>query len=80
MPEQRVLIGQDAEFGSMPSPVITFSTFALYADKNGLQVNVYKQDLIQNELWRRQKRNVTDPEFGCQNVDYTLTVTDDMLK
>lgn len=79
-PGERTLIGQDAEFGSIPTPVITFSTFTLYADKGGSQVVIYRQDPVQNSLWRKQKLNASDPDFGCQKVDYTLTVTDYMLK
>ncbi|MBE8970801.1 hypothetical protein IQ277_32715 [Nostocales cyanobacterium LEGE 12452] len=79
-PGERSLIGQDAEFGSIPTPVTTFSTFTLYADKGGSLIAIYRQDPVQNNLWRMQKHHASNPDFGCEKVDYTLTVSDDMLK
>ena len=78
--KQRVLIGQDASFGSIPRPTDTFSSFALYTSKDGKKTVVYRQDPVQNALWVKRKHNVMDPDNGCQQVDYTLTITDDLFK
>jgi hypothetical protein len=78
--QQRILIGQDASFGSIPQPVGTFASFELYTLQGDKKTTVYKQDPVQNALWVRRKHNADDPDFGCQMVDYTLIVTEDMLK
>jgi hypothetical protein len=77
---RRVLVGQDASFGSMPRPSETFDSFVLYIRSGAKKTIVYKQDPVQNALWTKRKHNENDPDFGCQQVDYTLIVTDAMLK
>jgi hypothetical protein len=77
---QKVLIGQDASFGYIPRPADTFSNFTIYTLVNGKKNILYKQDPVANALWTKQKENLTDPDFGCQQVYYTLTITDDLLK
>ncbi|MCF0049109.1 hypothetical protein LXM25_03500 [Dyadobacter sp. LJ53] len=77
---QRTLIGQDASFGSIPRPSETFARFELYTLLDGKKTLVYKQDPVENALWTKRKHNPNDPDFGCQQVDYTLRVTDAMLK
>ncbi|WP_439557620.1 hypothetical protein [Dyadobacter sp.] len=77
---QRKLVGQDASFGSIPPPTETFASFELYKLSGGKKTLVYKQDPVQNSLWFKRKQNPNDPDFGCQQVDYTLRVTDAMLK
>lgn len=79
-PQQRALIGQDASFGSSPYPADTFSNFALSTLVDGKKSVVYTQNPVQTALWIKRKHNPTDPDFGCQKVDYTLTITDDLLK
>jgi hypothetical protein len=78
--KQRVLIGQDAIFGAIPRPTGTFSSFVLYTLAEGKKNIIYRQDPVQNALWVKRKHNATDPDYGCQQVDFTLTITDDMLK
>ena len=77
---QRVLIGQDASFGSIPSPTNTFSSFSLSTSTAGKKTIIYRQDPVQNTLWVKRKHNATDPDAGCQKVDYTLTITDDSFR
>lgn len=78
--KQLVLIGQDAHFGAIPKPSETFSSFALYTLVDGKRNIIYRQAPVQDALWVKHKRNPSDPDHGCQSVDYTLTITDDMLK
>ena len=78
--KQRVLLGQDATFGSIPRPTDTFSSFAIYTVVNGKKNYIYHQNPIQDVLWVKQKQNPEDPDYGCYRVDYTLTITNDMLK
>lgn len=81
VPHQQVaLIGQDASFGSIPKPTNTFSRLNLYTLVDGKRVLAYSQSPVQDALWARKKQNVSDPDFGCQQVDYTLTITDNLLK
>ncbi|MHA4739011.1 hypothetical protein [Dyadobacter sp. MSC1_007] len=77
---KRMLMGQDASFGWIPFPNETFASFALYAVSDGVRSLVYKQDPVKAALWVKRKHNALDPDFGCFEVDYTLIVTDDMLK
>ena len=77
--KQRVLLGRDSNFGSIPTPTNSFSNFALYILVDGKKKTIYSQIPVQNSLWIKRKLNATDPDYGCQNVDYTLTITDDML-
>lgn len=78
--QQRILIGQDADFGSNPHPAGTFSGFALYTMVDGVKTVIYRQAPVQTGLWVKRKHSPTDPDFGCQKVDYILTVTDELLK
>lgn len=78
--KQLVLIGQDANFGSIPRPVDTFSSFALYTLVDGKKNIIYRQNPVQDALWVKRKRNPSDPDHGCQSVDYTLTITNELLK
>lgn len=78
--KQRVFIGQDATFGSIPRPTDTFSTFAVYTLVDGKKNIIYSQDPVQDTLWVKRKHNPKDPDYGCQRVDYTLTITNDLLK
>ena len=79
-PGQLKLIGQDASFGSIPRPSETFKSFKLYKLADGKKTLVYQQNPVQNALWVKRKQNESDPDFGCQQVDNTLIVTDNMLK
>ncbi|OIN57399.1 hypothetical protein [Arsenicibacter rosenii] len=80
-PKQRVLIGQDAAFGASPHPADTFSSITLLSSVvNGKKTIVYTQAPVQTTLWTKQKRNPADPDFGCQEVYYSWTITDDLLK
>lgn len=78
--KQRVLIGQDAMFGAIPRPSNTFSNFAVYKLVNGKRSYIYRQNPLQDVLWVKKKQNPNDPDYGCQSVDYTLTITNDMLQ
>lgn len=80
LPQQRVLIGQDADFGYMPKPADTFSSITLYTLVAGQKSAIYTQTPIQTGLWQKRKQNQTDPDFGCYQVDYTLAITDAVLK
>ncbi|WP_026632192.1 hypothetical protein [Dyadobacter alkalitolerans] len=79
-PGNRMLIGQGASFGSIPPPSQTFTGFKLYRLSDGKKTLVYKQDPVDDTLWIKSKHNADDPDFGCQQVDYTLKVTQDILK
>lgn len=79
-PKQRIKLGQDGQFGYIPKPADTFSKFALYKIVEGNQQVLYAQEPVDNSLWVKRKFNESDPDYGCYSVDYTLTVTDDMLK
>ncbi|MEO6685316.1 MAG: hypothetical protein ABIN24_05100 [Dyadobacter sp.] len=78
--KQRVLIGQDAIFGSIPRPTDTFSRFALYTLVDGKKNIIYRQDPVQDAIWVKRKFNPADPDSGCHRVDYTLALTNDLLK
>lgn len=78
--KQRLLLGQDAMFGSIPQPTNTFSSFSLYTMVDGKKNIIYRQDPVQDSLWVKRKHNPTDPDHGCQRVDYTLTITNDLLQ
>ena len=78
--QQRVLIGQDASFGSSPHPADTFTSFILYTLVAGKREVIYRQDPVQTALWLKQKQNPADPDYGCQRVAYTLTITNALLK
>jgi hypothetical protein len=75
---QRALIGQGADFGSVPSPISTFSKFQLYATINGADSIIYDQNPVVEALWSRQKRKAGQ-DFGCIEVDYILVITDELL-
>ncbi|MCF2488058.1 hypothetical protein [Dyadobacter sp. CY347] len=79
-PGKRTLIGQGASFGSIPTPMQTFIGFELYKLSDGKKTLVYKQDPLEDTLWIKRKHNPDDPDFGCQQADYILKVTQDMLK
>tara|TARA_R110002124_G_C8797821_1_gene502177 strand:+ start:145 stop:273 length:129 start_codon:yes stop_codon:yes gene_type:complete len=38
------------------------------------------QKYPKREQWVKKKQNASDPDFGYQQVDYTLTITDDLIK
>ena len=78
--KQVTLIGQDAIFGSIPKPTDTFARFNLYAFVDGKRTLVYTQRPVQDALWTKKKQNASDPDFGCQQVTYTLTITDALLQ
>ena len=78
--KQRVLLGQDDIFGAIPRPTDTFSNFAIYTLVNGRKNYIYRQNPLQDVLWIKKKQNPKDPDYGCQRVDYTLTITNDMLQ
>lgn len=76
---QRALIGQGAEFGSVPPPNSTFSKFQLYITINGADSIIYSQAPVLEALWSRQKRKPGGRDFGCIEVNYTLVITDELL-
>src|SRR5688572_28644349 len=69
-PKMRVLIGQDSDFGFIPAPSMTFSSFSLNTTVNGQKVTLYQQNPVKDSLWAKQKENASDPDFGCYSVDY----------
>lgn len=78
--KERVLIAKDAIFGAIPRPADTFTSLTLYTLTAGKQDTVYLQTPIENMAWSKRKHHKSDPDYGCQNVDYTLTITKEMLK
>ncbi|GAB4000269.1 hypothetical protein GCM10028807_52720 [Spirosoma daeguense] len=77
---QRVLIGQDASFGSSPHPADTFTSFGLYTLVAGQRNVIYRQNPVQTALWLKRKHNPAEADHGCQKVDYTLTITNELLQ
>ena len=73
---QAILIGRDSSFGSMPKPTDTFTSFNLYTLIKGKKTILYTQNPVRNERWTKKKQKPGDPDFGCQQVSYTLTITD----
>ena len=77
--KQRKQLTQDASFGYIPKPVDTFTSLVLSRVISEQKVIVYKQDPIVNTRWIKVRKNPNDPDYGCNAVTHTLTVTNDDL-
>ncbi|RIV25324.1 hypothetical protein DYU11_08435 [Fibrisoma montanum] len=78
--QETVKIAEDAMFGYIPKPTDTFASLTLSGQRTGGQAVAYSQNPVSNTTWVKQKKNATDPDFGCYAVSYTLTITNADLK